>query len=270
MTTHAPHQRSLAAAAEPPPALSLWLSHGGRRALLLVVLPLLAVAAVAWAVTARGDDMSMGLGPFAAAWLIMMVAMMLPAAAPVVALYALAARRGAVAAVPVFVAGYLAVWAVTALPAYAVARAVDQPLMDGEAWVGRLVGAILLAAAAYQLTPLKDACLRRCRSPLSFFLSRTGSLADPRRALLAGGQHGVHCLGCCWALMAVLVAVGGMQLGWALVLALVITLEKLLPPARLLVRAVAAVAAVAGLALLLDPSLLVHLVSVSTPMSTPM
>lgn len=269
MTTQAPHQRSLNTA-EGPPTLSLWMAHGGRRALLLVVLPLLAVAAMAWTVTARGDDMVMGLGPFVAAWLVMMVAMMLPAAAPVVALYALAARRGAVAAVPVFVAGYLAVWACTALPAYAVARAVDQPLMDGEPWVGRLVGATLLATAAYQLTPLKDACLRRCRSPLSFFLSRTGSLADPRRALVAGAQHGVHCLGCCWALMAVLVAVGGMQLGWALALALVISAEKLLPPARLLVRVVAVAAAALGLVLLLDPSLLVHLVPMSTPMSTPM
>lgn len=269
MTTQAPRQRSLATA-EPPPALSLWLAHGGRRALLVVVLPLLAVAAVAWTLTARGEDMVMGLGPFAAAWLVMMVAMMLPAAAPVVALYALAARRGAVAAVPVFVAGYLAVWACTALPAYAAARALEQPLMDNEPWVGRLVGVTLLAAAAYQLTPLKDACLRRCRSPLSFFLSRTGSLADPRRALVAGAQHGVHCLGCCWALMAVLVAVGGMQLGWALALALVISAEKLLPPARLLVRAVAVVAAALGLALLLDPSLLVHLVPSSTTMPTPM
>lgn len=269
MATQAPDQRALATAA-PPPALSLWLAHGGRRALLLVVLPLLAVAAVAWAVTARGDAMVMGLGPFVAAWLVMMVAMMLPAAAPVVALYALAARRGAVAAVPVFVAGYLAVWAITALPAYTVARVVEQPLLDGEPWVGRLVGATLLAAAAYQLTPLKDACLRRCRSPLSFFLSRTGSLADPRRALVAGMQHGVHCLGCCWALMAVLVVVGGMQLGWALALALVISAEKLLPPARLLVRAVAAGAAAVGLALLLDPSLLVHLVPPSTTMPTPM
>lgn len=134
MTTQAPHQRGLAAA-ERPPGLSLWLANGGRRALVLVVLPLLAVAAVAWAITARGDDMVMGPGAFVAAWVVMMAAMMLPAAAPVIALYALAARRGAVAAVPVFASGYLAVWALTALPAYAVARAVEQPLMDGEPFI---------------------------------------------------------------------------------------------------------------------------------------
>lgn len=269
MTTQAPHQRGLAAA-ERPPGLSLWLANGGRRALVLVVLPLLAVAAVAWAITARGDDMVMGPGAFVAAWVVMMAAMMLPAAAPVIALYALAARRGAVAAVPVFASGYLAVWALTALPAYAVARTVEQPLMDGEPWVGRLVGATLLVAAGYQLTPLKDACLRRCRSPLSFFLSRTGSLAHPWRSLVAGAQHGVHCLGCCWALMAVLVVVGGMQLGWALALALVISAEKLLPPARLVVRAVAVSATAVGIALLLDPSLLAHLVVLPTTTPMPM
>ena len=261
MTTHAPLPTSRAEPERPPPpVLSLWLAHGGRRALLTVVLPLLAVAAVAWAVTARSDEMMMGAAAFLASWLIMMVAMMLPAAAPVVALYALAARRGVVAAVPVFVAGYLLVWAATGVPAYAVAEALSEPLMDGRPWVARLVGATLLGAAAYQLSPLKDVCLRRCRSPLSFYLSRTGSLAAPHRAFTAGAQHGLYCLGCCWALMAVLVVVGGMQLGWALALALVISAEKLLPPARFLVRLTAAAAAALGVALLLFPSLLDHLI----------
>ena len=259
VTTQTPRPSS-PAAPERPPAISVWLADGGRRTLLTVVLPLLVVSIVAWAVTARGDEMIMGATAFVLAWVIMMVAMMLPATAPVVALYALAARRGVVAAVPVFVAGYLLVWAATALPAYAVAEALAEPLMDGEPWVGRLVGLTLLGAATYQLTPLKDVCLRRCRSPLSFYLSRTGSLADPRRAFAAGAQHGLYCLGCCWALMAVLVVVGGMQLGWALALALVISAEKLLPPARLLVRLTAAAAAVLGVSLLLSPSLLDHLI----------
>lgn len=259
MTTHAPQSTSHAIE-NPLPAASLWLADGGRRALLTVVLPLLALALGAWVLTARGDDMAMGAAPFVLAWLVMMAAMMLPAAAPVVALYALAARRGVVAAVSVFVAGYLCVWAVSGLPAYAVAQALAAPLMAGESWVARLVGATLLAAAVYQLTPLKDACLRRCRSPLSFYLSRSGSLADPRRAFAAGAEHGLNCLGCCWALTAVLVVVGGMQLGWALALALVISAEKLLPGARLLVRLTAAAAAVLGFALLLSPSLLDHLV----------
>lgn len=260
MTTQA-SPPTAASPAPPPPAASLWLADGGRRALLTVVLPLLAVTLAAWVATVRGDDdITPGVGRFLIGWLVMMTAMMLPAAAPVVALYALAARRKAVAAVPVFVAGYLCVWALTGVPAYAVAQAVEQPLMRGETWVARLVGGTLLAAAVYQLTPLKDACLRRCRSPLSFFLTRTGSLASVHRALAAGAQHGLHCLGCCWALMAVLVAVGGMQLGWALAVALVISAEKLLPSARVLVTAAAAAAAVLGVALLLVPSLLHHLI----------
>ena len=259
MTTHTPQSRSTAVP-DPPPVASLWLADGGRRALLTVVLPLLALALGAWVLTARGEDMSLGPAAFALAWLVMMAAMMLPAAAPVVALYALAARRGVVAAVPVFVAGYLCVWAVSSLPAYAVSRALEPSLMAGESWVARLVGGTLLGAAVYQLTPLKDACLRRCRSPLSFYLSRSGSLFDARRAFAAGAEHGLYCLGCCWALMAVLAVVGGMQLGWALALALVISAEKLLPGARLLVRFTAAAAAVLGVALLLFPSLLDQLV----------
>ena len=228
--------------------------------MLTVVLPLLAVAALAWILTARASDGMAGAGTYLLSWLVMMVAMMLPAAAPVVALYALAARRGVVAAVPVFVAGYLCVWAVTGVPALLVSQAVSQPLMDGDPWVGRVVGATLLTAAVYQLTPLKDACLRRCRSPLSFYLTRSGGLSRPGRALVAGAQHGLHCLGCCWALMAVLVVLGGMQLGWALALALLISAEKLLPGARRVGRVVAASAATLGAGLLLAPTLLVHLV----------
>lgn len=248
---------------DPRPAVSPWLQDGGRRAATAVVLPLLAVSLGAWLLTARSDDMSPGPAAFVLAWLVMMTAMMLPAAAPAVALYALAARRGVVAAVPVFVAGYLAVWSVSGLPAWAVAQAVEQPLMAGEPWVARLVGGTLLGAAVYQLTPLKDACLRRCRSPLSFYLSRRGSLADPRRAFVAGAEHGLSCLGCCWALMAVLAVVGGMQLGWALALALVISAEKLLPRAEVLVRATTAAAGVLGTSLLLSPSLLDRLVPMS-------
>ena len=259
MTTQAPWS-SVVGPPERLPAASLWLADGGRRALGTVVVPLLVVAAAAWTVTARGEGDLMSAGAFIPAWLVMMVAMMLPSAAPVVALYALAARRGVVAAIPVFVAGYLCVWAATGLPAYTVAQAVSTPLTDGENWVGRLAGATLLTTAVYQLTPMKNACLRRCRSPLSFFLTRTGSLSHPARAFAAGAQHGVACLGCCWALMAVLVVLGGMQLGWALALALAITAEKLLPSRLQLTRVTAAAAAALGLSLLITPSLLDHLV----------
>lgn len=239
---------------------SVWIADGGRRALLRVALPLLCIAALAWAVTARSAMTAMtGAGAFVLAWLVMMVAMMLPAVAPVVALYALAARRRTVAAVPVFLAGYAAVWSLSALPAYAVSRAVTEPLMDGRAWVARLTGAVLVTAAVYQLTPMKAVCLERCRTPMSFFLTRSRGLSRPTAALRAGAEHGLYCLGCCWALMAVLIVLGGMQLAWALALAVVLSAEKLLPHGQLVARTAAAGATVLGAALLIAPSLLVHL-----------
>ena len=250
--------------------VAILVANGGRSALRTIVLPLLVLAAAAWAVTAStsSGEMAMSAGPFLFGWVVMMVAMMLPAAAPVVGVYALAARRGVVAAVPVFVAGYLAVWALSALPAYAVSRAIDDPLAEGRPWVSRLVGTTLLVTAAYQLSPLKAACLRKCRSPMSFFLARQGSLARPRAAFAAGAGHGVYCLGCCWALMAVLVAVGGMQLGWALALAVVITIEKLGPGAPAARRLIAVSAAGLGAVLLVWPDVLGHLVVTHMPMSS--
>lgn len=240
---------------------STLLAHGGRRVLALAVLPALAVAALAWGIAARADTMDMaGFIAFVAAWVVMMVAMMLPAVAPVAGIYLLAARRRTVAAAPVFLAGYLAIWALSALPAYAVSRTVSEPLMDGRPWAARLVGATLVAAAAYQVTPLKQSCLRACRSPMSFFLTRRTSLSRPSAAFAAGVEHGVYCLGCCWALMAVLVVLGGMQLGWALALALVISAEKLLPWGVAVARVAAVLCLSVGVVLLASPSLLVHLI----------
>ena len=237
------------------------LERGGRRALTRIVLPLLVVAGVAWTLTARAGHLGDGsFAGFLAAWGLRMTAMMLPAVAPVVALYAMAVRRSVVAAVPFFLGGYLLVWVASGLPAYLVARRVSEPLMAGAPWVARLTGVALLAAAGYQLSPLKSVCLRACRSPMSFFLGQSGSLRRPAAAFAAGSRHGVYCLGCCWALMAVLVVLGGMQLGWALALAVVIATEKLLPWGPAVTRSVAALAGTFGLALLLVPSLLDHLV----------
>ena len=225
-----------------------------------VVLPLLAVSAVGWTFVAHSDRSMTSVAAFLAAWLVMMIAMMLPAVAPVVGLYALAARRRVVAAVPVFIAGYLSVWALTGIPAYVIAQAVTDPIMAERDWTGRLVGATLIGAGCYQLTPLKAACLRRCRTPMSFYLTRTKSLSHPGRAFSAGAEHGLQCLGCCWALMAVLVVLGGMQLGWALLLSLVISAEKLAPRVPVLVQSFAAGAVALGLTLLFVPSLLTHLI----------
>jgi predicted metal-binding membrane protein len=251
--------------AQPAPGgvLGILTARGSRSALRTVVLPLLLVAAAAWVITVRSGSGSMGMSvaTFVAAWIVMMVAMMLPAVAPVVALYALAARRRLVAAVPFFVGGYLIVWAVSAAPAYAVARAVNDPLMQGKPWMQRLVGGTLLAAGAFQLTPLKAVCLRHCRSPLSFLMARTTSMRRSSAAFRAGVGHGLYCMGCCWALMAILVVLGGMQLAWALGLAAVITLEKLAPWGAATTRAVAAGAAGLGVAVLVSPGIVDHLIS---------
>ncbi|HET7328308.1 MAG TPA: DUF2182 domain-containing protein [Nocardioidaceae bacterium] len=245
-------------------AVTALLARDSRGVLVRAVLPVLVVAAVAWTMTVRGTGGAMGMTAVAyvAAWVLMMVAMMLPAVAPVVGLYALAARRGVVAAVPVFVAGYLLVWAVSGVPAYVVSLAVSDSLMAGEPWVARLTGVTLLAAAAYQLTPIKAMCLRHCRSPMTFFLSRRGGLSRPRAAFTAGAGHGLYCLGCCWALMAVLIVLGGMQLGWALALTVVIALEKLAPWGAAVARGSAAVAGVLGVALIASPPLLQPLIRI--------
>jgi predicted metal-binding membrane protein len=127
--------------------------------------------------------------------------------------------------------------------------------------MARLVGVTLLATAVFQLTPLKAVCLRHCRSPLTFFMARRGSLSRPGAAMRAGATHGLYCLGCCWALMAVLIVLGGMQLGWALALAAVITAEKLVPWGAPVSRAVAVVALGLGVSLIISPSLLNHLIA---------
>jgi predicted metal-binding membrane protein len=199
---------------------------------------LLALAAAGWWSTVEsmhGMDAGpwTGLGPlgwFLGVWIVMMAAMMLPSAIPTVTLYAGLARDRTSLAPLFFVAGYLAVWAAAGLAAFGLAAAAGGVL----AWerAGRWVaGATLLLAAAYQLTPLKDACLARCRAPIAFLL---GSWRPGRSGgLRMGMTHGAWCAGCCWALMAALFALGIMSLTWMAVVAALIALEKTLPWRRL-------------------------------------
>ena len=204
---------------------------------------LLTLAAVGWWWSARmADEMtgtasSMGmddmtgdhvltLGAFLVGWLAMMTAMMFPAITPVVKLYGRAAAAGRVAPLPFFVAGYIAVWSAIGLPAYAAWRALMGPIAEGRPWAGRVAAVALLAAAVWQLTPLKSVCLRHCRSPISFFLRFGKAVTRPFGALRMGLTHGLFCLGCCWALMAVLVALGTMNLMWMAILTVLIVVEK--------------------------------------------
>lgn len=218
---------------------------------------LLGLAAGAWwyaARTAAGmrDTMAgpLALGAFLLAWVAMMAAMMFPAITPVVRLYGRAASAGRVAPLPFFVAGYLAVWSSIGLPVYAGWRALAEPLADARPWAARLAGGVLAGAAIWQLTPLKQACLRHCRSPMSLFLRSRARLERPAGALRAGTTHGLSCVGCCWALMAVLVALGTMNLAWMAGLAVLILVEKTTPfGARAAPLAAIAFAAAGGLLL---------------------
>ena len=172
--------------------------------------------------------------------------MMFPAAAPMLLLFRTvsASRRATgAAAVPVwiFAAGYLLVWTGIGVVTWALVQAGSElagRMSDAgrETWAPLALGAVLLGAGLYQLTPLKLVCLDQCRTPLGFVVShwRDGRLG----ALRMGVRHGAYCLGCCWALFAVLVAAGVMSLAWMLLLTLVVFAEKVLPLGRWAPRAV--------------------------------
>jgi predicted metal-binding membrane protein len=194
---------------------------------------------------------------FLVAWVAMMAAMMFPAVVPV---YSRAAAKGHVAPVAVFVGGYIALWAIVGIPAYFAWSRLNEPLMEGSPWVGRVAGAVAIGAGLYQLTPLKTVCLRHCRSPLSFFLRHGKKLDRPAGAFVAGGRHGVYCVGCCWMLMALLIAFGAMQLVWMLIFAVLILLEKDAPFGEQLARVTGVVLLVLGVVLVVNPVFVTRLV----------
>lgn len=170
---------------------------------------------------------------YVALWGVMMVAMMLPAIAPMVGLCRTIARRRREQGLPftpagVFVSGYVVLWTLTGSVGYAVDLAIQSlprtfPLL--QTYGNVIAGGTLVAAGLYQLSPLKDHCLSQCRSPLGFLL--TSWRDGPLGAFRMGLHHGAYCLGCCWSLMTVLFVVGTMNLVWMGVLALVIFVEKL-------------------------------------------
>ena len=190
-------------------------------------------------------------------WAVMMAAMMSAPAGPAMSLFAgIQARRPSRDAlvVPLFALGYALVWiAYSALATLAQwwlhDAALLSPMMAPRS--GRVAGVILVAAGLYQLTPLNVACLRHCRSPLEFFMTHW---RDGRGGALAMGvRHGLFCLGCCWALMAVLFAVGVMNLLWVATLTIVVLLEKVAPGGVALARIVAVCLIAAGVLLALRP-----------------
>ena len=232
------------------------------RARLGLVAVLFALAGGGWWWTARqmrGMDEGpwTGLGSlawFLGVWVTMMAAMMFPSVAPTVALYSRMTRRRSPLSPLSFVAGDLVTWAGAGLVAFALITLVGRAAGDVLAWdrAGRWVaGATLLVAAGYELSPLKDVCLGKCRSPLGFLL---GAWRDGRGAALRmGAQHGAWCVGCCWALMASLFALGVMSIAWMAVVAGLIALEKTLPWRRVATWGTAVVLLTLGILLLAAP-----------------
>ena len=219
------------------------------------------LVALAWLFLLRGagmpDAMSMRAvapPPFAALllmWWVMMVAMMLPSAAPAILLYARVreARSGetGIAQSWVFVIGYALIWLL-----FSVGAAAAQRLVIGSAMAiepERVMTAVLIAAGAYQLSPLKSACLSQCRSPAQFLSRhwRPGVSGAVRLGIL----HGAYCAGCCWALMALLFVGGVMNIGWIVLLTLFVAIEKLAPGGAWIGRAAGVALIGWGLALLL-------------------
>ena len=238
-------------------------AYAAVRARVGLIALLFALAGLAWWSTAHrmagmdaGPGTALGgLGWFVGVWVVMMAAMMFPSVAPTIALYARMSRRRAPTAPLVFTAGYLLAWTAAGVLAYGLTELGRAALDDTLAWdrTGRwIAGGTLLLAAGYELTPLKDVCLTKCRSPLGFLL---GSWRDGLRgALTMGTRHGAWCVGCCWALMASLFALGVMSLIWMALITALIALEKTVTRGgKATVYATALILLVLGVAVLASP-----------------
>ena len=178
---------------------------------------------------AMPDCHRVALGDFLVMWTVMMAAMMFPALIPVVLAYAGFARgreQLVVLATVAFVTGYLIVWGALGIPARGL-LVVGERAMAAMPALARAGGAVLVLCGLYQLTPLKDACLRHCRVPQLFLGHHWRDGIGG--ALVLGAHHGLYCAGCCASLMLVLLVVGVMNVGWMVALSAIIYLEKILP-----------------------------------------
>jgi predicted metal-binding membrane protein len=250
--------------ADPSADAGLRPAFAATRTQLGLVAALLALAAVGWWWTAgemRGMDdgpwTALGtLGWFLGVWVVMMAAMMFPSVAPTIALYARMSGKSRLAPMA-FTTGYLVTWTGAGVVAFLIGVTVSRAAGDSLAWesAGRpIAGATLVLAAVYELTPLKNACLGKCRSPLGFLL---GSWRDGwSGALGMGAKNGAWCVGCCWALMASLFALGVMSVTWMAVVAGLIAMEKTLPWRRTATYGTALVLLTLGVLVLVAPDVL--------------
>ena len=216
---------------------------GGRS---IPVIALVVLTAGSWLALLGGSMAGDSIGSFLVGWLVMMTAMMLPAAMPMIRIVRLATPPGRWGDwhILLFVTGYLMLWTALGIVALVARSTVTALGPTGETWAA--IG-VLALAGAYEFSPLKHSCLTACRSPMDFVVLHWRSGAAG--ALRLGIDHGLYCIGCCWALMAVLVIAGGMGLGWVAGIALVVFAEKVLPGNTIVPRAV-------GVALLVSAGLI--------------
>lgn len=223
----------------------------------VILASLVALTGIAWAYTLHlagnmggagaGSDVAAAMAPaftpWSAAdftltfimWVVMMVGMMTPSAAPMILLYARVGRQADVdgrpfAAVGWFAVGYLLAWvgfsaAATLIQWGVIRAALVTPMVSSADIV--FGAAVLIVAGVYELTPLKNACLRHCQAPLSFIFRHGGFRRDAGGSVGLGFRHGLYCVGCCWALMGVLFVVGVMNVLWIACLMIVVLVEKL-------------------------------------------
>ena len=252
---------------EPPPDLSQVTGREPFAMLATVLLFLLAVAAWARVLVSpmQAADMAgmeMAMTPsvidavaYVAAWAVMMTAMMLPSALPMIDLYAATQRNAGstplkAIRVGLFALMYLGLWALTGVP-IDFARVVLSAV--GAGVLAYVVAGVLVSAGIFQLSPLKQVCLRHCRSPLGFLF---GHWREGWQGGLAMGRaHALYCLGCCWALMLVLVVAGAMGLLWVLLIAAVVAAEKLLPRGEWIARTIGVALVLLGVAVAVRPGL---------------
>ena len=259
-----------------------------RRDRIIVIAALTALASLAWADLARlAGDMAMdgmdmtglrmipagqGLMMPASApwqpiefgyvfvmWVVMMIGMMTPSVAPMILIYARVGRQAASESKPFaasgwFAAGYLLAWTFFSVLAASAQWALERaalltPMMES---ASNILGAIvLILAGLYQWTPVKEACLSYCRSPLVFIQNHGGFRREPAAALALGFRHGIYCIGCCWALMALLFVGGIMNFRWIAALAILVLVEKALPFGWIVARIAGVVCIGAGVWLLM-------------------
>jgi predicted metal-binding membrane protein len=244
------------------PGAGLAPAFAAARMRLGLVTLLFVLAGLAWWSTVErmagmddGPGTGLGtLGWFVGIWVVMMAAMMFPSVSPTVALYSRMTRSTSPVAPLVFTAGYVLAWAAAGVLAYGIYKAGGSLLGQELTWDagGRwLAGGILVVAAVYELTPLKDVCLSKCRSPLGFLLGAWRSGLSG--AVQMGARHGAWCVGCCWALMASLFALGVMSIAWMAFVAALIAAEKTLPWGRAVTYGTAALLLALGVVLVVAP-----------------